>query len=765
MVLPITASGFVRILLSSFVIGIALASWIPGQVLFLLLGVLFAGVFIVLRRSIVLVALVVVCLGVFRYQLMMLDQREGSVAAWIGSEVAVEGVVFDDRQTSGQLQSLTLSDVRMNGEAVRSKVLARVPRYPEFSYGDRLRLSCALSEPEPFDGFRYDRYLAKEGVLAICQSYREPFLLGTDQVGVRGRLLAVKGGILERIRLTFHEPYAALLEGLLLGEKRLPDSIEEDFRRAGLSHIVAASGQNVALVTEALFWLLIGIGFRRRGASVALLVGIVFYVLLAGADAAIVRAGMMGSVVVLARALGRVPSSTNLLLFALSFMLLHNPLLLRDDVGFQLSFAATTGIVVLQPRLARFFAFLPRALGLREALATSASAIAATLPVMLLSFGELSFVAPLANLLVLPLIPFVMIVGAVILMVSAMAQPLALVLAAPVVGGLKIILGSAHIFSNLPFAAAGLGDLPWLRVFFILAALWLLKSLLALRPASGSHGYELSIRYFTIVGALLLVPMIPDLFPRENFRAQFFSVGQGDATMMELPSGERWLIDGGPDESVLVKLGQVLPWYDRRVDVLVPTHADADHITGFIEVSRRYDIGRVYFSADDASLKMRMLQNLWQKVPVERVARGDDLSRDDVHIAVLGPPEGFTSDDRNDLSVVLLVTYEDRSFLLTGDASQEREREFLSDLDHVDVYKAGHHGSYTSTSYELIKKITPSMAVVSSGVNNRYGHPHGIVLERLNEAGALILRTDTDGDIEISVDEKNLGVKVGRWWY
>ena len=235
--------------------------------------------------------------------------------------------------------------------------------------------------------------------------------------------------------------------------------------------------------------------------------------------------------------------------------------------------------------------------------------------------------------------------------------------------------------------------------------------------------------------------------------------------MVELPSGERWLIDGGPDESVLVKLGQILPWYDRRIDVLVPTHADADHITGLIEVSRRYNIGRVYLSADDASLNMRILQNLWREVPVELVAHGDDLSVGGVEIRVLGPPAGLTSNDRNDLSVVLLVEYNERSFLLTGDASQDREREFVSELGHLDVLKAGHHGSYTSTSYELVKKTTPKVAVVSSGADNRYGHPHGIVLERLSEAGVLVLRTDTDGDIEISVDEGNLDIEVGRWWY
>ena len=299
-----------------------------------------------------------------------------------------------------------------------------------------------------------------------------------------------------------------------------------------------------------------------------------------------------------------------------------------------------------------------------------------------------------------------------------------------------------------------------------LLALLLLKSLFSLRSVPVHVGFELSLKYFVVVGALLLIPVVPDLFPKETFSVRFFSVGQGDASLLRFPSGERWLIDGGPDNTVLSKLGQSLPWYERRIDVLIPTHADADHITGLIEVARRYDIGRVYLSVDDANVRMRMLQEALKDVPKITVRAGDLLQDGEVRVAVLAPDDvEVNALDRNERSVVLLVESEGRSLLFTGDASADIERRFVHHLGKVDVYKAGHHGSYTSSSYELLSRMTPSIAIISSGEENRYGHPHGVVLERLKAVGAEILRTDTMGDIEVIVSGGGLEVERGRLWY
>ncbi|MDA1038475.1 MAG: DNA internalization-related competence protein ComEC/Rec2, partial [bacterium] len=626
-----------------------------------------------------------------------------------------------------------------------------------------VKASCTLEKPEPFDGFAYDRFLARDGILAVCVTYKEPFQLGKTPVGILSHILTLKSSTIGRIQKIFHEPYAGLLEGLLLGEKSLPENSEEDFRRAGLSHIVAASGQNVNLVVMIMMSFLTKTFFRRKWASVIVICGIVVYVVLAGADAPVIRAGIMGTVIVFSKAIGRIPSNVNLLLLALALMLAHNPMLLRDDVGFQLSFAATAGLVVFEPRLARFVSFVPNWGEMRTALSSSLAAILATLPIMVLSFGEVSLVAPVANLLVLPLIPYVMGLGSVVVLISLVSLPLSYFLAAPAVGGLKLMFFAAHFLSTLPFASISLGNASWLRLLLFVLTLLLLKIVFSLKSWRLFETFnDYSWKSMVMIILVLCLPVLPDLIPNKNFRAFFFSVGQGDATWTEFPDGEKWLVDGGRDNTVLTKLGQVLPWYDHRVDVLVPTHADSDHITGLIEVSRRYDVGQVYLSRDESTLKMHLLKEELGDTPIEIVEVEQFLKEGDSRIQVIGPnTEGVMAKDRNESSLMLMVESEGVSLLLTGDAPQSQEIAALPYLGHVDIYKAGHHGSYTSTSQELLHRITPKIAIISSGLDNSYGHPHGIVLKRLRDIGAEILRTDLDGDVLVEVEGGELIVEVG----
>jgi competence protein ComEC len=502
--------------------------------------------------------------------------------------------------------------------------------------------------------------------------------------------------------------------------------------------------------------LLTAVFLKRKQASAVVLVGILTYVFLAGAGAAVVRAGIMGSVVVLSALVGRIVSSRNLLLAAMAAMLMHNPLLLRDDVGFQLSFAATAGLVVLQPKLSGFFSFVPKFAGIRESLSMSIAAIAATLPVIFVSFGQVSLVAPFANLFVLPLVPFVMIAGACVIIVSSMFYEVALCISAPVVGGLKIIFGISHILSSLSFASVDIAHVSWLRALVFILSIILLRSILTLKPIKNSESNGgLSFKYFVMVSAILCLPIIPDLFPSRIFTSTFFSVGQGDSTFFELPSGQRLLIDGGPDETVLVKLGQTLPWYSRRIDSFFLTHADADHITGAVSVSKRYEIKNVYLSADSHTSNMEILRDVWsiRGVPVSFVNAGYVVDFQDTKLNVLAPRTGLASSDNNKSSMILEVMYKDKKILLMGDADKETELEILTRLSHADVLKVGHHGSYTSTSQEFLKSISADLAVISVGENNIYGHPHGIVLDRLKKSGVEILRTDLFGDIRIQISE------------
>ena len=248
------------------------------------------------------------------------------------------------------------------------------------------------------------------------------------------------------------------------------------------------------------------------------------------------------------------------------------------------------------------------------------------------------------------------------------------------------------------------------------------------------------------------------LFDAHALRVWFFDIGQGDGTLIETPNGKKILVDAGPDASILMKLGEVLwPW-DRSIDAIVITHPDADHITGFVSVLRRYRVGHVYETgviaktAVDTEIE-KLIRD--EHLPVTIVRIGDSIPDADIQLAVVWPSDlavSHAAGDRNNASVVIRLTYGETTVLLTGDAEEPSEKLFASNVGAVDVLKVGHHGSATATSQLLLDLIRPRMAVISVGVQNKYGHPHPLILDRLMNQSIQIFRTDLQGDILMTSD-------------
>lgn len=240
---------------------------------------------------------------------------------------------------------------------------------------------------------------------------------------------------------------------------------------------------------------------------------------------------------------------------------------------------------------------------------------------------------------------------------------------------------------------------------------------------------------------------------QETLCVWFFDVGQGDGIFIKTPSGKKIIVDAGPDASILTKLGEVMwPW-DKTIDAIVMTHPDADHISGFIPILKRYRVGRVFETGVVADTQIDTeLRNIIQteRIPITRVRRGDILPFSDVSLAVMWPSDEVVSraeEGRNNTSVVIKLMYGETTVLLTGDAEEISEKQFAGALGHIDVLKVGHHGSVSSTSPFLLQSIHSNFAVFSVGANNRYGHPHPLILDRLQAISAKIFRTDIDGDI------------------
>lgn len=239
-----------------------------------------------------------------------------------------------------------------------------------------------------------------------------------------------------------------------------------------------------------------------------------------------------------------------------------------------------------------------------------------------------------------------------------------------------------------------------------------------------------------------------------------FDVGQGDAIFIDGPE-KQVLIDGGPGDAVLEKLGAVLLPWDRTLDVVILTHPHADHVFGLNTVLERYAVGEVFSTLAPYDEPPAVAFAQQSATPI---VQGDVIDLGDgAQLAVLWPAislAGRVSEDPNDGSVVLRLTYGETTMLLTGDAGVAEEERFAAAAGNVDVLKVGHHGSDTSTGAWLLNIVDPEYAVVSVGEGNSYGHPSPIVLERLANVGATVLRTDVDGDVQISSDGGEPKVRV-----
>ncbi|MDA2922818.1 MBL fold metallo-hydrolase [Patescibacteria group bacterium AH-259-L07] len=282
-----------------------------------------------------------------------------------------------------------------------------------------------------------------------------------------------------------------------------------------------------------------------------------------------------------------------------------------------------------------------------------------------------------------------------------------------------------------------------------------------------------------IIGGLLIVNLViagywailVDVHSGENVRVIFLDVGQGDAILIQTPEGKNILIDGGPDKSIIYKLDSYIPITKRKINLMIATHTDLDHITGLAEVLRRYEVKSVL----DNGLKgytpaYYQWQNSISEKNISRVsvdAPHTIVLEDGISLQFLWPDQDKMSDeeaDSNFASVVVKLLYDDTSFLLTGDATIETE-EILIEGDNdltADILKVGHHGSKYSSGIEFVQSVGPVYGIISAGKDNTFGHPSLRALKNLEVSGAQILRTDQDGDILLTSDGKTLKVKTQK---
>jgi len=461
-----TKSKIFFILTLSFLAGVFFTSFFQIENYLILIFILASiAIFIINYKNkkiiVASAAILFLALGVWRTSASLSAARNNLSNKKLGL-TEFNGIVVKEPDIDEKYQKIVVRSEKL--EMREEKILINTDLYPTYDYGDELKISCILQEPKNYEdsSFDYQMYLAKDGIYRICSKANILILRSNRGNAFYSFILSVKNKFEEKLSQIFPDPEGAYLKGLLLGgSRRMTKDLSESFQRTGTSHTVAVSGYNVTIVAAFLMVAGILLGFWRQQVFSFAVLGIILFILMTGAPSSAVRAGIMGGLVIWAMKEGRLANSTNAILFAASAMLAINPLLLRYDAGFQLSFLATIGIVQLSPLLEKEF-WRGRAPKLiQETVILTTSAIIFVLPVILNSFEKLPLISPIANFVILPAIPAIMLGGFAAGMAGFVFLPLG-----KLVGFLPYILLKIELFmiqwmANLSWASVEVKNFGW----------------------------------------------------------------------------------------------------------------------------------------------------------------------------------------------------------------------------------------------------------------------------------------------------------------
>lgn len=780
-------------------LGVAAASWLPassnavraclaGAVLLVLGGLLVA-----LRRSpssgqaSILTALLCFCLGMLKLDT---DRTRMPVVPDCppATQMTLIGSIEDDPSIVGAHLRLLVKTQQLvtagKGMPFRTHLVLTVfrarnePALPRLRYGMTIAVRGRVERPpqERNPGeFDTRAYYEANGTTHIMTVKGGKNVVVVDSGGgswyMTSCVLPARRWIVAMCETATGNEEGELLKGLLIGERGgLSQRTKDAFVNAGVAHVLAVSGSNVAVVAAIIFLMLEFFRIPSRVRMVITIAGLLLFMDVTGAQPPVVRATIMATVLLVGRLL-QMPSNGFNAIGVSAIVMMAIDARQLFDVGFQLSYGAVLSIMVIYPVMSGWIASIPGngrigrfCTSVLRVCAVSLSATLGTLPITAVAFGRVSIIGVLANIIVIPATEFSVMIGA-----------------ATIVAGLcwGVLTGSfgavnywlLHCTIALT-RLAGFSQVAYIDTvrFTPLDALPYFAALIAvffLLPKAPARGIALLLVAANVV---LWIPRDRGM-PRvqDRLRVSVIDVGQGDAVLIECPGGPTMLYDTGPLTAVF-DAGEktVVPFLLRRnvtsLDAVALSHPHSDHAGGLASVLRRIPTGRVLAMSPEALRKgVAQVSPSFILPPVDSVRAGDVVfATRNFRAYVVYPVEGGAgSPDPENESLVLKIEFGAVSFLLTGDAERGEETSMVSRFGnflHCTVLRAGHHGSKTSSSQEFLDAVRPEAVVISVGRNNRFGHPSPVVLERFEAMHVPVYRTDEEGAIVLETDGKTLTI-------
>ena len=689
------------------------------------------------------------------------------------------------------------------------------------SIGSRVRISGSFSlytettNIGQFDARNY--YAARK----IYGQVKKAAIVYTEPPNIIGRgkecLWQLRRHLAETFLEVYGEENGALLAAMLLGERTfLSEETQSLYKAAGTLHVIAVSGLHISLLGLGLYRLLRRIFDAQAPAAVISVLCMAAYVFLVGNPPSAVRAFIMFAMGLLAGYWKRTLDTPTALSLSAAIILMGNPFYIGQS-SFLLSFLAILAIAVFQPALKECLALinpyhfpLSRLLDSRRAwrlrhldpqkvtggchellkkagngLQSSFSVWIVTLPVQLFFFSEVSLFGIFFNLLIIPLMGVILLLGIAGLFLKEIFHLFTFLTGSALtdweITVISICRYAEGIFFAIIKAGGSLADRlsfamwtpgkPAYGKMLLAFGLLLLFCLLGNLSENGRTFPEKFWKYR--LGILLGVILLLAGYPAHNLQITFLDVGQGDGICMELPDGSVYLMDGGSSDVSKVGNYRLVPFLKakgiRKIDAVFLSHGDADHINGIAELleEKQMSIDCICLPAGAEQEEFVEIRDLARarNISVRTIQAGDFWENNGAKFWCLNPADVTASG--NAASMVLYMEYQDFSMLLTGDLEGEGEKSVAALLRSnaitgISVLKVAHHGSKNSTKEEFLRQCSPAVAVISCGEHNTYGHPHKETLERLNDMGTAVYRTDCSGAVQITVSGSRMKVTEYR---
>lgn len=620
--------------------------------------------------------------------------------------------------------------------------------------GDVLEGSFQISDASIRHG-QEDLYYLSKDITLICYQQGTFTVHPCDKLPLRLLPTALQEHLAGTVQRIFPNQAAGLVQALLTGDRSgLQYCVKNDLSRSGISHTVAVSGMHVAMLLSMVYLLS---GKRRRlmtwiGCPVVLI-----FMAMTGFSPSVVRAGLMQIIMLLAPALNRENDWTTTFAFSLAVILLANPWAIAS-VSLQLSYAAVAGIVLFSGRAHRAMTQSKKLKAWRKAhrllakgydyvaatISTTFGALVFTTPLVALYFGSVSLMSFVTNLLTLFAVSGCFALGFVVTIVGCILPGVGRVLAWPAAWLAEYILWVSHAIASVPYAAVGMHN-PYLLAWLVFSYLIFM---LCIRPGKP----KLPAICCTVLALLCSIFLSVLAANRGDFRVTALDVGQGQCIVMQYGDFSAMFDCGGSNANASGELAaQFLEESGKRtLDVLVLSHYDKDHVGGVPQLLYRVRVGLLLLPdvADEGGMR--------QEIEWLAKARGTQIAyvRQDTELTFSGGSltvfAPLLHTDSNNASLCALFSASDTDLLLTGDLNRTGEQCLLAQktLPDVEILVAGHHGAADSTSEALLQRTKPELVLISVGENS-YGHPAPDLLQRIDEAGAVAVRTDEQGSITV----------------